>query len=128
MFPLNQATNGYKTIVGRRLARRLRSISPDYRALLAHELVAGDVVVHRLSQTQAAALVRVSQPYVSAVSRASPEEREQIKRHRLSLSALHNKRRKPSDDKLDRFIRRYGADRIMAALDRMTAPQRRAAE
>ena len=47
------AAAGYKTIVGRRLSRRLKDIPPDFRALLAHELVAGDVVLHRLTQAQA---------------------------------------------------------------------------
>jgi hypothetical protein len=34
----------------------------------------------------------------------------------------------PTDAELDRLIARYGADRIMAALDRATAPQRIAAK
>jgi hypothetical protein len=128
MLSLNEDTNGYKTIVGRRLTRRLKGITPDLRALLAHEMVAGEAVLHRLTQAQAAVLVHVSLPYVSTVSRASPEQREDIRRRRLSLSALYHKRRQPTDAKLDRLIARYGADRIMAALDRVTAPQRVAAE
>jgi hypothetical protein len=128
MFPLNQATNGYKTIVGRRLAKRLKAISPDFRALLAHELVAGEVALHRLNQAQASALVRVSRRYVSIIHRASPEQREDIKRKRLSIASLYNKRRDLSDDRLERIITAAGPGRVLAILDKMTAPQSVAAE
>ena len=128
MHQINETSNAFKTIVGRRLARRLKDITPDFRALLAHELVAGDVVLHRLTQTQAAALVRVSLPYVSTISRASPEQREDIKRKRLSISSLYNKRRDLTDDRLEKIITAAGPGRVLAILDKMTAPQRVAAE
>ena len=125
MFPLRQDPNGYKTIDGRRLAKRLKGTTADTRALLAHGMTTEGA---RLTQAQAAALARVSQAYVSAASRASPEQREAIKHGGLSLSTLHNKRQEPTDAKLDRLVAKYGADRVMAALDRATMPQRRAAE
>jgi hypothetical protein len=71
------------------------------------------------------------------------DDRLKLARGELKLSALwRNYRRhlaerraqrlvaecEAADAKLDRLIARYGADRIMAALDRVTAPQRVAAE
>jgi hypothetical protein len=121
-FQVNGGGSPVKIVLGRRLARRLKGITPDFRALLAHEMVAGEVVLRDLTQAQASALVQVSLPYVSTVSRASPEQREDVKRRRLSISALYNKRREPTDAKLDRLIARFGVDRVMAALDRATKP------
>ena len=67
-FQVSGGGSPVKTIRGYRLAKRLKAISPDFRALLAHELVTGEVVLRDLTQAQAAALVRVSLPYVSTVA------------------------------------------------------------
>jgi hypothetical protein len=120
---LNNSTVG-KTIVGHRLAKRLKSISADYRALLAHRLVTGEVVLHHLSKVQASTLVRVSLPYVNTVSRASPEQREAIKRRWLSVARLYTKRRRElTDAQVDRIVRRIGPDRMWSAMERTTRPQ-----
>ena len=131
---VNGGGSPVKTIDGRSLAKRLKGTTADFRALLAHEMTAGDAALRRLSQPQAAALAGISRSYVSTVSRASPEQREDVKHGRLSISAIHNGgRHEPVDAKLDRLIARYGADAVMAAadraLDRLTMPpQRLAAE
>jgi hypothetical protein len=123
-FQVNGGGSHVKTVDGRRLAKQLKGTTADFRALLAHELVTGETRLCRLSQAQAAKLTCVSRGYVSTVSRASPGQREDIECGLLSVTALHNK---PTDAQLDRFVARYGADRVMAALDRATAPSATAA-
>jgi hypothetical protein len=122
MSHIAQTPNGFKIIIGRRLARRLKDISADFKALLGHEMVTGEVVLRQLTQAQASALLSVSRPYISAVNQASPEERELIKRKRLSISTLYSKHRAPTDTALDKLVMKIGADRVMAALDRATNP------
>jgi hypothetical protein len=128
MFPLREDTNGYKTVVGRQLAKRLKGIPVDFRALLAAELMAGEVVLHGLTQTQASALVRVNRGYVSCANKASPEQREDIKHKRLSIRSLYRKRRDLTDDRLEKLILAAGPGRVMQILDRLTAPTAIAAE
>jgi hypothetical protein len=111
------------TVVGRKLARRLKGISSDFRALLAHQAATGEAVLRELTVKQASILFKVSVPYVAAVSRASPEERDLIKRKRLSVNDLYSRRRELTDDQIDRLVARCDPNRLMAALDRYTAPK-----
>jgi hypothetical protein len=64
MFPLRENPNGYKTVDGRRLAKRLKGTTADFRGLFAHELVTGETRLHPLPQALAAVLARISQGYV----------------------------------------------------------------
>jgi hypothetical protein len=79
------------------------------------------VGLHRLTRKQAARLVGVSPSYVSTAARFSAKERLQLRRGKLSLSQAHNHRRN-ADTEVDRIITKFGANAIMDALDRMTAP------
>jgi hypothetical protein len=122
-----------RPIIGTNLARRLKGISKDFRALLAYELATGAADFFFPTRKQAAALMEVSLRYVAAVAKLSPEQRVQVKRKQLTLSAVVN-RRKPAPvtdintiiDKLTNAdidtIVTTRPDAVMAALDRATAP------
>jgi hypothetical protein len=113
----------FKDIVGHKLATRLRAgMSPTFRALLAHEFESGACWLHSLTRRQACALTGASIGYVHTLAHATEQEREAVKRGVLSLSDIHN--RPPSDAAIDRVIARLGPDRVLAALDRLTMPQR----
>jgi len=50
-------------------------------------------------------------------------ERTQLARGQLSLARLHKRRRHiATDDEIDRVVAELGAERVLAALDRATAP------
>jgi hypothetical protein len=111
------------SVSGRELAYSLRRRSPVQRALAAHDLESGRIVVHSLTRRQAAKLARSSTGYIATIDRIGEADRERLKHGTLSVSQLHNKcGRDVSDDEIDRFVARAGAGRIFAALDRYTQP------
>jgi hypothetical protein len=135
-----------KDISGRKLAKRLhKGMSPTFAALLAHDLEAGKVVLHRLTRSQARALTGASLGYVATVARLTPEERQQVQRGHLSLASLHNKPKSDSfktfanatkeveaelghaditvGDFVDRVFAKLGDGVLAAALDRYTQPR-----
>ena len=100
---------------------------------------------------RASSLFGVYRSYVDLARKLSDADRSRLYRGELKLAALHKDYcrhlaerraqrlaaeqeakvqalREANDARLDQLIARYGADRIMAALDRVTAPQRQAAE
>jgi hypothetical protein len=96
-------------ISGPALRRRLHGKSPQERARLAAQLVRLKVVFADLSPAQVARLTRANPGAVSG--------------------ALGNAgKRGPRDSTLEHLIKRYGADTLMRAVDRITAPTRVAAE
>jgi hypothetical protein len=104
--------------------RKRRGLSPTHAALLAHELETGMVWLHHLPRRQACLLTGASIGYVTTIANATPEERAAIKRGELALGKLHNKPKQPlADAEIDRLVETIGADRILAAIDRWTAPQ-----
>jgi hypothetical protein len=113
-------------ISGRRLNRLIRWASATDRALLAYELEQGAIQVLRPTRTQAATLTRASSGYIGAIARLSADERTQLARGWFSLSRAHNRRRN-TDAEIDRIVAAFGAEAIMAALDRATAPTRQQA-
>jgi hypothetical protein len=119
------ATAPVRDVNGRKLSRRLkRELNPTHRALLAFELECGVLWLHHLSRRQAQRLTGANQRHVTSLRRASPDEREQVKKGLLPLSAL----RAPSDADVDRIVARIGAERLLKAFDRLTAPTLVAAE
>jgi hypothetical protein len=87
--------------------------------MLALELVEGPA---RWPASQAAAVVGISRSYVSTARHASAEDRLALKRGWLTLSWLHNKRQKRmTDAAVERAVVRLGPDRVLRALDRLTA-------
>jgi hypothetical protein len=110
-----------REINGRKLAKRCKSLSPAHRALLAVALETGDVRLARLTRAQARLLTGASRGYVVTVRRLTPAERRQVELGLVSLVSLHN--RPPTDADIDRFIRKAGANRVLAAIDRFTSPE-----
>ena len=117
------------SIDGRQLSRRLKKLSPEKRALLAHDLERG-ARLENLTRAQAAAMTKVAPSYIATVDRASAEERKQLGYGWLTLSWLHNahRRRPVTDADVERIVKKIGADRIMRALDKITSPVLEAAE
>jgi hypothetical protein len=101
--PLTNNRPAVKEISGRLLARRLRKgdIDPAHRARLALDLQAGKVRICDLTSKQARQLAGTTVAELAAMRRAA---------------------RMPSDTRIDRFIAKAGTDRVLQAIDRMTAP------
>jgi hypothetical protein len=96
-------------LAGPVLCRMLRGKSPQARARLVARLLKLGVTFQNLSAAQLARLCEANPGAVSA--------------------ALGNVgSRGPRDRTIDHLVKKYGADAIMRAVDRATAPQRIAAE
>jgi len=76
---------------------------------------------------QAAVVMDVAASYVATAKTLTPEQLEDVKRGRVSLSSFHHNK-SVSDARIERFITKAGADRVLSALDKLTAPFRVAAE
>jgi hypothetical protein len=108
-----------KRIIGTKLQRKQKKISRSFRAVWAAEWVAGELSLTHGSPRQAASTFDVPMGDVRAYLRATPLEREAIKRKRLTIEALRRQQRRnhrPSEAGIDRFIERAGArGRVEAA-------------
>src|SRR5262249_22090262 len=113
-----------RKITGRRLAELLKSgrITPAFAALLAVDMERGEIDVSYLTAKQARVMTGASAGYIAAAKRLTPEQREQVKRGQVTLSSLHNAKRTPTDDAIDRYIAKVGADRVWQAFERYTQP------
>lgn len=117
-----------QTITGRRFNRLLKLGSPADRALLAYDLARGEMQILPPTRAQAAGLARIASGYIGTVARLSADERVRLARGELSLTRLHHDRQhRVTDAEVDRVVARYGAEAILAALDRLTAPARQQA-
>jgi hypothetical protein len=111
-----------KIVVGKKLSRRRKGISPSHRALLARDLETGRArLCAPLTRKQSLAVTGASNGYTARAAGLTPEERVQVEAGSLSLSSVHN--RPPTDAQIDRLIARVGADRIMKGIDRYTSPR-----
>lgn len=111
-----------QVLSGRDLDCVVQASTPTKRALLAADIEAGRVIIERPTARQARVLARANFPYASAARRLSPMERVAARIGRLNLAAKARERRPISDAKLDKLISEIGDERMMAALDRLTAP------
>ena len=95
------------TIEGRWLASHRPYMSSGARRQLAFDLTVGSAILRRLTQTQASALTGVCASSIATVARQArfPDGRPPI-----------------SDKAIDALLDRYGAERFLAAIDRITAP------
>jgi hypothetical protein len=100
----------------------VRAANPTKRALLAAD-IDGRVIIEKLTARQARVLARANIPYANAARKLSPTERAACRIGRLNLAEKARERRPISDAKLDKLIRKIGAGRMMAALDRYTSPE-----
>lgn len=109
---------------GKVLARNLRKTSPAMRAILVAPLTNG-TAIGVLTKAQAARLGRVSAKTMAIVAGASADQLEALWSDRLSLNAVRKANAKPrglTDSEVDDFINRVDPNRVLAALDRLTAP------
>jgi hypothetical protein len=90
-------------ITGTVLRRRLRGLTAAQKARLAAFMLEGDATFTGLSQTQMARLVGV------------PSNMVGIARGHAGIRGVRQ-------STVDGLVRKYGADRLMSALDRYTAP------
>jgi len=113
-------------MVGKAIAARLTQKLQDERAVLALALIAG-APIPPMSRRKASKVMRVSRYKIEVAARATPDELELLALGRLRLRdvrAAHAQPRKPLDDSaIVDFINRVDPNRILAVLDRMTAPQ-----
>jgi hypothetical protein len=107
--------------LGRDLARQAREGSAIERALLAVEITGANVFA--LTAEQATALAGANYTYVAKLRRMTPPERAAVEAGRIKLSDCVNYRNRPvTNADPDRLIAVIGADRVFAALDRVTRP------
>jgi hypothetical protein len=111
--PTREITSKTTTAVrGRGLA--FRKLSKGARALLAAEIHEGTVVLSDLSVKQLAAIVGCSSAYVHAALRASPLEREAVRRGLRPLVQAHA----PTgpQERLSKIVDEIGLDRTINLL------------
>jgi hypothetical protein len=122
--PLNGSTAPVKFIRGTRLARRLRKglIESEHRARLAYELQIGKLQIVDLTAKQARVLTDASAAGLAAERRKHrPSGNGNGKRRMLYRRAVTNV-------DIDAVVHELGIAKVMAALDRATAPHAVAAE
>jgi hypothetical protein len=111
-------------VLGRDLAERLRQMRPGGRAVLALSLT-GVRGVERLTRAQSSRLTQVSPYNIALANLATLDEQLALMRGELKLSDVrkaHAHVREMSDAEIVDFINRADPNRILAALDQMTAP------
>jgi hypothetical protein len=116
-----------RKVLGQKLSRKLKAISPSHRALLTHGLMNGEVELSHITFKQAKVVTEVSVGYANTAGKLTAEQREQVE-HGLSLSGFHNSKQPVTEAMIDKFIARAGAERVLNALDKLTAPVLVAAE
>jgi hypothetical protein len=121
------ASRDPRFISGAGLAQRVRHLTPTERAVLAAEILSGDVVPHDLTAKTVAALCNVSVPYMLAAARTTVAERQRIKRGErpLMLPRPTTKALRPpprqswqliDDATLADLVREIGVDRTFDAV------------
>ena len=121
---------GYSTatfnppVLGKDLAERLAQMSHDARPVLAWGLT-GPRGVAGLTRAQASRLAEVSPYNIALVSLATTEERLALMRGDIRLRDVRENHARPrvmTDAEIETFISRADPVRILAYLDRLTAP------
>jgi hypothetical protein len=117
-FPQAPQDHSVKVVTGKELARALRRQGAAAKAVTAADIAAGRLVIDRPTPKQARAVTGASASYVGTALALSPMERQAFRAGRLKLADA----RALSDARLDKLVHRIGPDKVMAALDRATAP------
>jgi hypothetical protein len=109
-----------------RTLRKLRKrLNASERALFAANLATGDACLENIPPALGAKLLGVSVGYVHTMRRATNQERLAVVCGAATISALHNRHRHqpPDDAAVERTVTKLGPDRVMRALERLTAPK-----
>ena len=112
-------------IDGESFNRRVLKATPTERALYAHDLEVGLINIYPHTRHQARDLTQCSAGYQSTVHKLTDRELERLRRGWTSLAALHTS---TTDGDVLRLVRKIGPDRVLRAIDLITAPQMAAAE
>jgi hypothetical protein len=64
----------------------------------------------------------VSLGYFGTAWHLTDAQREAVRAHPNWLASFHHRRRELTDSEIDKLVARVGADRLLSALDRVTAP------
>jgi hypothetical protein len=117
-------------ISGRMLAALLKKASATRKALVDNDLRTGRMVVIGMTADQSRRFSGTPRGYQCTVANLAQHERERLRNGWATISDYHNGdlKKRPSDAAIERCIKRWGADRVLQVLDRMTAPTLVAAE
>jgi hypothetical protein len=108
-------------IAGRKLARILHDANATEKALIDDALRKGALIVTSMTGPQAQSVTGANTAYASLVRHLSPAQRHNVETGAYPLGRVARLARQP-DYQADRVVRRYGQDRLLAALDRAAAP------
>jgi hypothetical protein len=120
--PETQDEPSIRVFTGRELTLHLHRLGPAGRGLLASDLIAGRAIVENLTARQARDLTHACFSYVRAARLLSPLQRSRVRCGILPLASVARHRKPVTDSDLDKLITEVGADRVFAALDRITTP------
>jgi hypothetical protein len=123
---INGATNGSsnkKKLTGKELAAWLAHASILTKLCIAAAWLAGEIDVGNFTIAQVARLLGVKSKQIKAIAELPPEQRAALTNPRRLNGVGHM-----SNDMIDEFVDRVGAERLWAAIDRRTAPTTIAAE
>ena len=121
-----EVNNGYpskKRLTGREFAAWTGHASVLTKLCVGAALADGQVEVTNLTVTQIARMLGVKSKQIKAIAELTPEQRAGLTDKRRLYGA-----QRLSNDMLDEFVDKVGAGRVWAAIDRVTAPTRVAAE
>lgn len=111
-----------KRLTGRELAAWAARASALTRICIGAAIASGELALVDHTPAQAARLLGVKTKQLQAVSSLSPAARATlINRRRVGGARF-------SDTMIDQLVERVGAVRVLASIDRLTLPQRVAAE
>jgi hypothetical protein len=120
-----------KTLSGRELLRLRNHLPPRRLALVAGDLIVGRRYLIKPTTAQAAWLAGISCASAcagKAVVFGQPHLRSAVEYGQISLVEAANRTRVLTDAAVDRIVAKLGAERVLAALDRITRPTAAAAE
>ena len=116
--PFGKPTQAWVT--GVELRRMLKKASTTRTAVIDHDLCTGRIALIGMTGARAGPITKVPRGYRCTMASLSPLELADLRYGWGRISTYHNK--KPTDAAIARFIKRAGADRVLAVLDEYTRP------
>src|SRR5262249_27789201 len=124
-IPSTSSTAIGTSVTGRELLRLRNQLPVRRLALLAGDLIVGRLAFIKPTTAQAAWLAGIScaAAYAGkAVVYGQPHLRSAVEHGEISLIEAANRGRVVTDAAIDRIVGKLGAERVWAALDRVTRP------
>jgi hypothetical protein len=114
------------TCFGDRLQAQLERWSLTNLTLLGTDLQTGEAALTRTTPRQTVAVIpRITMAMLRAVRLATPLELAAMRRGDFTVEALHQEQlanKRLADTTVDKTLLEIGLDRVLASLDRLTAP------